>query len=42
MDMSTEHMVLAGLWVAAGIVIGFTAWTFVSPLLASVTPTPTA
>jgi len=37
-----EEAVLAGVWVAAGIVLGFVVWTFVSPNLGSVTPVPTA
>jgi hypothetical protein len=41
-DMSTEHLVLAGLWVAGGIVLGFAAFTFVQPLLAGIAPTPNA
>lgn len=41
-DMSAEHLVLAGLWVAGGIIVGFALFSFVQPLLAGITPTPTA
>lgn len=41
--MSREQLALALVWVAAGIVIGFTAWYMVSPYLpASVTGASTS
>jgi hypothetical protein len=37
-----EDKVLAGVWIAAGIVVGFMVWSFVSPYLGSVAAVPTA
>ncbi len=37
-----EDKVLAGVWIAAGIVVGFMVWSFIAPSLSSVMPVPTA
>jgi hypothetical protein len=37
-----EDKVLAGVWIAAGIVVGFMIFSYLSPYLGSVSPVPTA
>lgn len=40
--MTDGHHVLFLVEVAAGIVLGFVAWSFIAPMLTSMTPVPTA
>jgi hypothetical protein len=37
-----EDKVLAGVWIAAGIVVGFMVWSYLAPMLGTVSPVPTA
>lgn len=40
--MTDGHHILFLVEVAAGVIIGFVAWSYISPMFASVTATPTA
>jgi hypothetical protein len=37
-----EHKVLFFVELAAGIVLGFMAWSYISPMLTTIAPTPSA
>jgi hypothetical protein len=37
-----EDKVLAGVWIAGGIILGFVIFSYLSPYLGSIAPVPTA